>query len=223
MDRQPVAALALRRLGSCSCGCTRLPHRQLPAAACHGTARLTAARLCCLRRACGLDGAKLLSFTNPRELEVLIRGATEGESWVDDVQEGMKNMMSAEAAAAAPKIELSEEAKAATSSAQTRFHEAAANPEAAGSPGGGFGGPPPGGGGGGFGGQGGGGAGGGGQDYGGSFGGGGGGGGGGFGGGGGGGGGGHEARPGDWPCPNCGANCFASRTECFKCNTPKPM
>ena len=91
---------------------------------------------------------------------------------MDDVQEGMKNMMSAEAAAAAPKIELSEEAKAATNSAQTRFHEAAANPEmAAGSPGGG----------------------------------------------------GHEARPGDWPCPNCNANCFASRTECFKCGTPKPM
>jgi len=142
---------------------------------------------------------------------VLIRGATEGESWVDDVQEGMKNMMSAEAAAAAPKIELSEEAKAATNSAQTRFHEAAANPEmAAGSPGGGggggFGGPPSGGGG--FGG-----GGGGGQDYGGSFG----------GGGGGGGGGGHEARPGDWPCPNCNANCCASRTGCFKCGTPKPM
>ena len=134
---------------------------------------------------------------------MLIRGATEGESWVDDVQEGMKNMMSAEAAAAAPKIELSEEAKAATNSAQTRFHEAAANPAmAAGSPGGGYGGPQ--GGGGGFGG-------GGGQDYGGSF-----------GGGGGGGGGGHEARPGDWPCPNCNANCFASRTECFKCGTPKP-
>ena len=90
-------------------------------------------------RSCGLDGTKLRSFTNPRELEVLIRGATEGESWVDDVQDGMKTMMTAEAAAAAPKIELSEEAKAATNSAQTRFHEAAANPEA-GSSAGGFGG-----------------------------------------------------------------------------------
>eukprot|EP01043_Picozoa_sp_COSAG02_P034725 COSAG02_NODE_2444_length_8852_cov_3.142008_7_plen_844_part_01 len=81
---------------------------------------------------------------------MLIRGATEGESWVDDVQEGMKNMMSAEAAAAAPKFELSEEAKAATNSAQIRFHEAAANPEMAasslggggGGGDGGFGGPP---------------------------------------------------------------------------------
>ena len=51
------------------------------------------------------------SFTNPRECEVLIRGATEGESWVDDVQEGLRNMMSEEAATAAPVIALSEEAK----------------------------------------------------------------------------------------------------------------
>ena len=35
---------------------------------------------------------------------MLIRSNTEGESWVDDVQEGMKNMMSAEAAAAAPNV-----------------------------------------------------------------------------------------------------------------------
>ena len=50
-----------------------------------------------LRRAIGLSGEKLNSFTNPRELEVAIRGGTEGESWVDDVQEGMKAMMTAEA------------------------------------------------------------------------------------------------------------------------------
>ena len=69
---------------------------------------------------------------------MLICGATEGESWIDDMQEGVKNLMKAEAAAAAPKFELSEEAKAATNSAQTRFHDAAANPEmAAGSQGGG--------------------------------------------------------------------------------------
>ena len=77
-----------------------------------------------LRRAIGLSGEKLNSFTNPRELEVAIRGGTEGESWVDDVQEGMKAMMTAEAAAAAPVIAMSEEAKAATASAQTKFHEA---------------------------------------------------------------------------------------------------
>ena len=48
--------------------------------------------------------------------------------------------------------------------------------------------------------------------------------GGGYGGGGGGGGGGYNnVRPGDWTCPSCQANCFASKTECFRCNTPKPM
>merc|ERR1740124_1375743 len=39
--------------------------------------------------------------------------------------------------------------------------------------------------------------------------------GGGFGGGGGGPG---ESRPGDWTCPDCGANVFASKSACFKCD-----
>ena len=30
------------------------------------------------------------------------------------------------------------------------------------------------------------------------------------------------SRPGDWPCPACGANNFASKTACFKCGIPKP-
>ena len=47
--------------------------------------------------------------------------------------------------------------------------------------------------------------------------------GGGFGGGGyGGGGGGGDVRPGDWTCPSCSANVFASKTNCFKCHAPKP-
>ena len=29
-------------------------------------------------------------------------------------------------------------------------------------------------------------------------------------------------RRGDWSCPACGENCFASRSECFKCHAPKP-
>jgi len=34
--------------------------------------------------------------------------------------------------------------------------------------------------------------------------------------------GGGEVRPGDWECPECGANVFASKTECFKCGARKP-
>lgn len=32
----------------------------------------------------------------------------------------------------------------------------------------------------------------------------------------------HEKRAGDWECPECRFHNFASRTECFKCSTPKP-
>ena len=31
-----------------------------------------------------------------------------------------------------------------------------------------------------------------------------------------------DVRPGDWTCPNCSANVFASKTACFRCQTPKP-
>jgi len=37
-----------------------------------------------------------------------------------------------------------------------------------------------------------------------------------------GGGGGKGVKPGDWECPNCGANVFASKRECFKCGAAKP-
>ncbi|GMI59088.1 hypothetical protein ScalyP_jg6131 [Parmales sp. scaly parma] len=30
-----------------------------------------------------------------------------------------------------------------------------------------------------------------------------------------------NVRPGDWACPSCQVNNFASRINCFKCNTPK--
>eukprot|EP00277_Geminigera_cryophila_P013592 CAMPEP_0179449970 /NCGR_PEP_ID=MMETSP0799-20121207/33805_1 /TAXON_ID=46947 /ORGANISM="Geminigera cryophila, Strain CCMP2564" /LENGTH=170 /DNA_ID=CAMNT_0021243323 /DNA_START=119 /DNA_END=631 /DNA_ORIENTATION=- len=42
-----------------------------------------------------------------------------------------------------------------------------------------------------------------------------------WGGGGGGGYGGPPPRDGDWTCPSCGANVFASKSECYKCHTPK--
>ena len=32
-----------------------------------------------------------------------------------------------------------------------------------------------------------------------------------------------EVRPGDWRCPTCDTNVFASKDVCFKCRTPKPM
>jgi len=31
-----------------------------------------------------------------------------------------------------------------------------------------------------------------------------------------------NVRPGDWTCPACQINNFASRIQCFKCSTPKP-
>lgn len=42
------------------------------------------------------------------------------------------------------------------------------------------------------------------------------------GGGGYGGGGGGDTRPGDWTCPTCSANVFASKSECFKCRFAPP-
>jgi len=30
-----------------------------------------------------------------------------------------------------------------------------------------------------------------------------------------------DMRPGDWTCSDCGTLCFASKTNCFKCNAPK--
>ncbi|EKX48669.1 hypothetical protein GUITHDRAFT_162274 [Guillardia theta CCMP2712] len=32
----------------------------------------------------------------------------------------------------------------------------------------------------------------------------------------------HTSRPGDWICPQCSAQVYASRHECFKCRTPRP-
>ena len=32
----------------------------------------------------------------------------------------------------------------------------------------------------------------------------------------------NDVKPGDWLCDSCGANNFARRLECFRCNAPKP-
>ena len=31
-----------------------------------------------------------------------------------------------------------------------------------------------------------------------------------------------QERDGDWTCPACSANCYAKKTECFKCGTRRP-
>jgi len=31
-----------------------------------------------------------------------------------------------------------------------------------------------------------------------------------------------RVREGDWTCPKCNVNVFASKNNCFKCNEPKP-
>ena len=46
----------------------------------------------------GLNGAKM-GECNARGIEVLVRNATEGEAWVDDVQGTLRSMLSEEAAA----------------------------------------------------------------------------------------------------------------------------
>ena len=38
----------------------------------------------------------------------------------------------------------------------------------------------------------------------------------------GGGGGGSAVKPGDWTCPSCKVNVFASRDKCFKCGADRP-
>jgi hypothetical protein len=43
---------------------------------------------------CSLDGEKMRSFEFPRNVEILLRGATEGEPWVDDVQNTLVDMLS---------------------------------------------------------------------------------------------------------------------------------
>ena len=58
----------------------------------------------------GLDGAKM-GECNARGIEVLVRNATEGEAWVDDVQGALRSMLSEEAAASTTGSGESEELK----------------------------------------------------------------------------------------------------------------
>ena len=91
---------------------------------------------------CGLNGEKMLSFGNPREVEVIIRGATQGESWVDDVQAGLRDLLTAEAAAAAPVSVVSEEIMAINAAAASGKYQQQEDGGPGGGPGGGQGGAP---------------------------------------------------------------------------------
>jgi len=143
-----------------------------------------------------LDGASLLGMTG-RAVEVAVRNATEGEAWVDDVQRALKGLLDPEAAAKTDGVVESEEMKQLrekmVENAKLEFADGKV-PDAHGGPTG--------------------------rrvadrgpmnsEQYS-SF------------GGRGGGMGGGEARPGDWTCPSCHSNVFASKMSCFRCNEPKP-
>lgn len=59
----------------------------------------------------GLDGAKMASFDNPGPLEMLLRKGTNGEAWVQQVQDVLVAMMPEDAAKAAKKMVMDEGTK----------------------------------------------------------------------------------------------------------------
>lgn len=59
----------------------------------------------------GLDGAKMVSFPNPAPLEMLVRGGTHNEVWVDQVVSGLVALLPAEVAQASAIFDMDEEAK----------------------------------------------------------------------------------------------------------------
>ena len=70
-----------------------------------------------------LDGAKVLACKNARELEVIIRNATEGEGWVDHVQSAMKTFLPADVQRVKVGTMESEAAKKAKEAYRTRVSE----------------------------------------------------------------------------------------------------
>lgn len=69
------------------------------------------AKLAELFEGLGLDGAKMVSFQNPGPLERLVRTATQGEVWVEQVVSGLVALLPAEVAQASRAIDMDEEAK----------------------------------------------------------------------------------------------------------------
>ena len=74
-----------------------------------------------------LDGAKVLACKNARELEVIIRNATEGEGWVDHVQSAMKTFLPADVQRVKVGTMESEAAKKAKEAYRTRVSEGRTN------------------------------------------------------------------------------------------------
>jgi len=70
-----------------------------------------------------LDGAKVLACANARELEVIIRNATQGEGWVDHVQSAMKSFLPADTQRVKVGTTESEASKKAKENYRTRLAE----------------------------------------------------------------------------------------------------
>lgn len=59
----------------------------------------------------GLDGAKMVSFTNVGPLEAIVRNGTQQQAWVESVVDGLKAMLPEDVVSATVKIEMSEDTK----------------------------------------------------------------------------------------------------------------
>jgi len=76
------------------------------------------AKLADIFRKCGLDGAKMATFSNSGPMEKMVRTETQGETWVDDVIHGLVSLLPPDVASAEKHIDMDPEAKAAIEAAQ---------------------------------------------------------------------------------------------------------
>eukprot|EP00747_Dinoflagellata_sp_TGD_P163428 gnl/TRDRNA2_/TRDRNA2_182084_c0_seq1.p1 gnl/TRDRNA2_/TRDRNA2_182084_c0~~gnl/TRDRNA2_/TRDRNA2_182084_c0_seq1.p1 ORF type:complete len:234 (+),score=61.75 gnl/TRDRNA2_/TRDRNA2_182084_c0_seq1:87-788(+) len=78
------------------------------------------AKIAAIFESVGLDGAKMDSFDNPGPLEMLIRKGTNGEAWVQQVQDALISMLPEDAAKAAKKMDMDEDTKEALAAAKEK-------------------------------------------------------------------------------------------------------
>ncbi|CAE8648511.1 unnamed protein product, partial [Polarella glacialis] len=69
------------------------------------------AKIVSVFESCGLDGAKLLTFDNPGPLEMLLRKATNGETWVQQSIDALVCMLPEEAATATKKMGMDDDTR----------------------------------------------------------------------------------------------------------------